>query len=122
MHMGWQIAHKAGKFRIWSTVSEAWLTEWLTREEALSFYYDDALLSFKKQIIEKCLSFPHHWPEHANGSRAVIVDEEGSKRYLAWMHELTHKSKEEYVPFINETYEHMLRDIQQAIDIEYPPW
>ena len=109
--MGWEIAQKAGKVRIWSTISDTWLTDWITREEAIKFYYEDALLAFKKQIIEKYLSFPHHWPEHSNRHRAVIINEEGNERCLAWMHELMHKSDEEYDTFINETFEHIMRKI-----------
>jgi hypothetical protein len=108
--MGWKIAQQKGKFRIWSTVSDAWLTDWMTREEALKFYYDDALLRFEKQFIEKYLSFPHHWPEHGNGQRAVIVNQEGRARYLAWMHELTCKSDEEYSAFIDETFKQITED------------
>ena len=109
--MGWQIAQKAGKFRVWSTISDAWLTDWMTREEAIKFYYDDALMMFKKQIVEKCLSFPHHWPDHSGAYRKVIVNEEGSARYLAWMHELTSKSTEEYAAFVDASFERILREM-----------
>jgi hypothetical protein len=110
--MGWQIAQKAGKFRIWSTVSDAWLTDWLIREEAVKFYYDDALLAFKKQVIEKYLSFPHHWPDHDSDRMKVIINEEGSERYIAWMEELRGKTGEEYPAFINETFERIIKSIE----------
>lgn len=103
--MGWEIAQRADKFRIWSTISDAWLTDWITREEAVQLYYDDALMIFKKQIIEKYLAFPHHWTEQGPGWRTLIINEEGSERYLAWMRELSEKSEEEYEAFIDETFE-----------------
>ncbi len=111
--MGWEVAQKADKVRIWSTISDAWLTDWITRDEAIGFYYDNALLAFKKQVIQKVLSFPHYWPEHGKGRRAVIVNQEGSERYLAWMHELTSKSSEEYDAFINETFNAIMESIRR---------
>jgi hypothetical protein len=111
--MGWQIAQKAGKFRIWSTTSDVWLTDWITREEAIKFYYDDALLAFKNRIIEKYFSFPHHWLQHDNRHGAVIVNQEGSARYLAWLNELIHKPDEEYTAFVNETFEQIMKDIHE---------
>jgi hypothetical protein len=109
--MGWQIAQRAGKFRIWSTVSDAWLTDWLTRDEAIKFYYDDALLAFQKKIIEKYFSFPHHWLQHDN--RQVIINQEGSEKYLAWLSELMDKPDEEYAAFVNETFEQVMKDINE---------
>ena len=114
--MGWEIAQKAGKVRIWSTISDAWLTDWLTRDEALSFYYDDALLTFKKHVIKTCLSFPHHWPEHGNGRRAVCINQEGSDRYLAWIKELASKPDEDYESFVDETFNTLLERLHRRED------
>lgn len=109
--MAWKIAQKDGYYRIWSTVSDQWITDWVSRTEAIAIYYDDALCQFKKKVIEKYFSFPHHW----SGDDGIINDEEGHDRLLAWLETLSTKREDEYYQYIDETFEKIREELEAAL-------
>jgi hypothetical protein len=89
--MTWQVAHRDNdkKYRIWSTISDSWITEWETKQEILTFLAASYLLEYKQKVVELYLKFPHHWPAR-EGGRRLILDEEGEANYLAWLETLSH--------------------------------
>lgn len=56
--MGWRFEQKDDKFRVWSTVVDDYLTDWLDRSQVLEYIYESRLRQFKKEIIEVSLTFP----------------------------------------------------------------
>src|SRR5947209_7451667 len=83
--MGWRIAHreKGDKYRLWSTVSDRWLTDWSTKRDIQRYITEDYLWEYKKKVIEVYLKFPHHWPSKER--MAYILDEAGKEAYSAWL-------------------------------------
>lgn len=41
--MGWHVHHKDGKFAIWSTITDAYITPWETRKLIIEYYKDRAV-------------------------------------------------------------------------------
>src|SRR5437773_9814879 len=107
--MSWKIAQKKDKYRIWSTNTDTWLTDWIDRNEAIKFYYEDALFDLKKRTIEQFLLFPHHYTNHTNGR--LIYDEEKSANYHNWMEQLIHKQGEEYCEFVEEAFDKIMKEL-----------
>lgn len=108
--MGWTIAEKKGKYRIWSTNSDTWLTDWMSREEAITCYYQRSLYDFREKIIEQYLLFPHHWCRHDSGK--IIYDDERNEAYSKWAEELLHKSGDEYYAFIDAKFDEIMKKLK----------
>lgn len=117
--MSWEITQKDGQYRIWSTISDTWLTDWIDRREAIRFYYDHALMDFKKRIIEEFYKFPHMWTDHDSNSCNRIDDEEGYRRYIEWLELLNSSMKDSktYYKLVDEIYDRIMK----ALDIEDKP-
>lgn len=110
--MGWQLSRKDDKFRIWSTISDSWLTDWISREEALAVWYDDALMDFKKKVIEKYLGFPCYW--HDRDSNKVFMDEDRHERLCQWLKKLSDMHDEgEYYRMIDEMFEKIKVELEE---------
>ncbi len=112
--MGWQLSRKGDQYRIWSTISDQYVTEWISREEVLACWYDDALMQFKKKVIEQYLKFPHFWGNR--DTHTLISDDAANERYGQWLHELSEKREEEaYYTFIDETFEKVRRERNKEV-------
>jgi hypothetical protein len=113
-NMGWQIAQKKGKYRIWSTNEDRWLTNWVDRNKVILFYYEHALFDLKKRTIEQFMLFPHHWTNYTNSR--LIHDEEKSASYDDWMEQLIHKRDEEYCEFVEEAFDKIMKELDVAVE------
>lgn len=111
--MSWHLSRKDDKYRIWSTVSDQYITDWISREEALAVWYDDALIGFKKNVIGQYLKFPNYWGNHDNEDyRAIYMDEEQHQKHVQWLAKLaTIHDPDEYVKVIDETYEKIVQEL-----------
>ncbi len=115
--MGWEVSQKDGKYRIWSTISDAWITDWISRKEAIRFYYDDAFMSFKKKIVEQFYKFPHMWSDYDSNSCNYIDDEEGYTRWKEWMALLNATTEpEEYVKLIDEIFDKISKGLNAEVE------
>lgn len=109
--MAWQLSRKDNLYRIWSTISDSWLTDWISREEALAVWYDSALMDFKKKVIEQYLKFPHFWSDRDN--HCYIKDDVANERYVQWLHELSEKQNgDEYYQFVDEMFEKIKTELE----------
>lgn len=111
--MGWHIAQKDGKYRIWSTISDAWYSDWISREEVLKLQHHYELLELKQQLIKEYFTFPALWTDCGTGKR-IPIEQQRDQAYAQWVQELADKSDEEYEQFINETYEKIMREIEKT--------
>ncbi len=73
--MSWTIKIKTEKevtkYRIWTTVSDGWITEWLTREEMVKFHFWNQFKKFMDSFIEDAMTFPNNY-----------YDKDTEKRYM----------------------------------------
>lgn len=84
--MGWQVSRrtlKSGKkqYRLWTTISDGWLTKWSSREEMLQYLAAHAEYDYKKTVVEFYYRFPHHFGDYDSKKVAIILDDEANKRY-----------------------------------------
>jgi hypothetical protein len=112
--VGWRISRKDGKFRVWSTISNDWLTDWISRKEFIKFYHDDMLIDFKKKIVEQYYKFPHGWFDQDRLATAFISDEDGYGDHLRWMDKLNKtKDYDEYVKLVEEMYDQIMKELEE---------
>ena len=110
--MSWHVSRKGDKYRFWSTISDKHLSDWMSRNEAIKFYHDCALVDFKKNVIEQFYKFPHMWVDRDSNNYNRIDDEEGHKRWSEWLGLLSStRDPDAYVELINETYEKIMKEI-----------
>lgn len=59
--MGHLLKHreKDNKYRLWSTISDVWLTKWMTENEIKKDLATQLEYDYKVKIIERLWSFPH---------------------------------------------------------------
>jgi hypothetical protein len=109
--MTWQVAHRDSdkKYRIWSTISDSWITEWETKQGILTFIATSYLQEYKGKVVELYLEFPHNWPAREGGKR-MIRDEEGSENYLAWLKTLS-QSGDDYYETVEKKYNEVVKEL-----------
>ena len=73
-----KLRKKDNKFRIWTTVSDGWLTDWVTKEEAIKYLQFRVKRDAKWKCDEIAAEFPHSW---YGTDGKFITDEEGRERY-----------------------------------------
>ena len=111
--MSWQLSRKGDRYRIWSTVSDQYITDWMSRNEALAVWYDDALMSFKKKVIEQYLLFPHHWGDQDSGRTTIIMDDERKEKLQQWLVQLSAtQTAEDYETLVDEMYEMVAQELR----------
>src|SRR4051794_27764036 len=82
--MGWLLKHrkKDNRWRIWTTVSDGWITDWLSESELkaeLAARYEE---DFKLKVIEAYMSFPNGWFDKDTHKR--LLNQEGQQAYMDW--------------------------------------
>lgn len=56
--MGWIIENKKNLYRVWSTISDDWITDWNTRNEILKYLIKRKRSVFNKEIKNLKETFP----------------------------------------------------------------
>lgn len=59
--MSWLIDKKGKKYRIWSTVSDSWLTDWQSRDEIIDAIAYRWRRDLTRKIREERKNFPAGW-------------------------------------------------------------
>lgn len=54
---------KDNKWRMWSTISDQWITDWLTEDEVRRALVTALEYHYKVEVIERIWSFPHGYYE-----------------------------------------------------------
>lgn len=113
--MGWQVAYRKrdNTYRLWSTISDDWLTDWSTKQDIQKYIAEDMLLDHKKQIIKMCLGFPNLWP--AKGSLSYIKDEAGHDRYGDWLKVLNEATEETYIELVETKYNEVIGELDATV-------
>jgi hypothetical protein len=52
---------KNGKYRFWSSICDGWVTDWLTRDDALAWIRRIKELSLEREMDEETKNFPNGW-------------------------------------------------------------
>ena len=59
--MSWLVEKEKGKYRFWSTICDDWLSDWMTREEALNWLENMKKKGLKREMDKERDSFPDGW-------------------------------------------------------------
>lgn len=59
--MSWLVEKKGKKYRLWSTMTDNWLTPWLDRNKILDFIEQTKIAKIKYEMEETRKNFPYHW-------------------------------------------------------------
>ena len=113
--MAWQVAQQGDKYRIWTTLSDACITEWCTRQEVLAFIAEQYLQEYKEKVVEMYLMFPHYWPAR-EGGRRLIQDEEAKERYLEWLRTLS-DAGDTYDAVLEKKYGEVMAELNRSQDV-----
>jgi hypothetical protein len=75
--MGWLVSiketPKGTKYRLWTTISDGWLTEWSTKDEIIKFLFWNKFRKLMEGVLEDAMDFPNGWYDKKNTRR--IFDE-----------------------------------------------
>ena len=94
------------KYRFWSTVVDAWLTDWLDRDGCLHYLYERWLREFQKSFIKEYFCFPHNW---CDKDRTLHKNDVGWDLHRKWIEQLFEKAEDEYDEFIEARFKDALR-------------
>lgn len=84
--MGWRFDKKGDKYRIWSTITDSYLTDWYSRKEILAYMYRYRIQDFKKDIIELYMSFPDK--RRTMEGNKIHIEQERRETHSAWVQHL----------------------------------
>lgn len=88
--MGWQLKHreKDNKYRLWTTISDVWMTDWLTEDEIKEGIAEEYLYNYKEKVVKLYMTFPDHFVKRDNGLHYTMFNNrEGSQAYYDWQTE-----------------------------------
>lgn len=69
-----QYREKDKKWRLWTTISDGWLTEWLTEQEMKEELAYDFQTDYKLRVIESYMTFPHGYFDKKTQKRLTDFD------------------------------------------------
>jgi hypothetical protein len=75
------IARKQNLFRVWTTISDGYLTDWLNKKNTIKYLKSRVMEKAKMECEEIEASFPHNYWNKKDDRR--ILDEEGQARLQA---------------------------------------
>jgi len=102
------LAQKNGKFRFWSTISDDWLTDWLTHNEAVQHLNDENIKRAKLQLIEEYFNFPAGWyDKEGQYIQAIPAD----KNYFHDWHAGILEDYDTYYENVDKKYEQILKEL-----------
>jgi hypothetical protein len=90
------LSQKDGKYKVWTTVSDGYLTDkWLTEAELRSWMVKQAEREYKKKVIEKLWLFPYGWM--TKDREVLMTDTAVRKAHHEWVMTLCDcKTEEDY--------------------------
>ncbi len=69
--MGLLLKHrdKDNKWRLWTTISDGWLTGWLNEKEVKKYRVDQIEFDAKLKVIEELMAFPNGFTDYDTHKR-----------------------------------------------------
>lgn len=79
--MSWQVKHrkKDDKYRLWTTISDGWLTNWLSRDEMIEAISGEYQEEVSEKVEKLRLTFPNGWTD-TEGERFQCLQDD---RYMS---------------------------------------
>src|SRR5437868_6334124 len=94
---------KDNKYRFWSTITDSWHSDWMSRDKAIQYLLEDGLMDLKQRMIEKYYTFPHQHMD--KDTHKLMHNDAGREEYKKYLEELDKQKDENYFEFIEKTFE-----------------
>lgn len=88
------------KWRVWTTISDGWLTNWLTDAELKEYLAEDYQHDYKLKVIEAYWTFPHGYTDKDSHKRHT--DYQAVVAYTDW--HLSALKSGNYKALVDEKY------------------
>jgi hypothetical protein len=98
--MGWLIEQKKDKYRVYSTISDEYITEYIGKEELVRFVFWHKFERFMEDMLKEMICFPHGWTEKKTGK----LMHSGTEKHEEYF-EIIRDRKTKYVQFLNKLEE-----------------
>lgn len=108
--MAWQVAYREEdkKYRLWSTISDNWITDWGSKQEIQQVIAEDCLRRYQAEVVKMFLQFPHLW--WSTDSSTLIQDDEADERYIAWL-ETSCDAGNKYYEVLEKKFQEVMREL-----------
>jgi len=106
--VGWRLKEKNSKYRIWSTISDTYITDWLTRNEILIQLAEYKIIKAKEEAIDEYYRFPNMWSVNGKRNRDPIREQ----AYFDWQTKLRALSDNKYNTFVNKEYRRIMKELK----------
>ena len=102
--MSWLLKYrkKDNKWRIWTTISDGWITDWLTENEVKQALSNEYKRDYRLQVIECYMTFPAGWHDK-DTHKLLAIDK---KAFYEWQMEALHSK--DYEKEIDKKYKDLL--------------
>lgn len=93
--MGWLVSIKeteeGKKYRLWTTISDGWLTEWSTKDEIIKFLFWNKFRDLMEGVLKDGMDFPNGWYDKKTHNR--ISSEKNNTFHEFMCNDLNFKGK-----------------------------
>jgi len=85
--MSWSIQHrkKDDKYRLYSSICNEWLTDWVSRNDILVFIHYRKIIEFQQEMIKLFMTFPHGYEKKNSDCLKIHINTDGMKLYHEFM-------------------------------------
>lgn len=108
--MGWKVKTKTEKditkYRIWTTISDGWITDWSTKEEITKFFFWHHFHKMMDGFLEDAMTFPNGYHDKDTGSR--IMDAKIQDDFTGFMHQRHKVNGKEYTEVTTDKFSEIL--------------
>ena len=113
--MGWKIKIKKEKFRIWSTVVDDYITEYITKDELIRFLFWHRFETLMQNMLEDIICFPNNWTDKETG-KYLNCDKEKQEEFFEILKDRNKKFEQFFIKIKEAGVSIDLKDID-GVDI-----
>jgi hypothetical protein len=97
--MGWLVSiketPKGTKYRLWTTISNGWLTKWSTKDEIIKFLFWNKFRDLMEGVLKDSMDFPNGWCDKENERRIFDEKNDTFHEFIYNASKVKGKSKDE---------------------------
>lgn len=115
--MGRCLDIKGKKYRVWTGVSDGWLTGWLTKDEMKSYIAHEARIEYKKKLVEDLWLFPYHW--QTKDRKVLFCSAEDREAHFDWQMDVLNEERDwkKYERILDDKIEELTKDLPDFYSI-----
>lgn len=112
--MSWLLKHrkKDNKWRIYTTISEGWITHWMTEKEIKEYLAWRDSFDTKLKAIETYMTFPAGWHDKDTHKAFDFLEGASKKAFYEWQLEALKLGGEKYEEEVERKYKEIVSPSQ----------